>query len=62
LALPWLHERQIAEFVQHYHRAPNHQGIGNALIAASGDMTGTGKVVSRDWLGGLVGFYYREAA
>jgi hypothetical protein len=54
--------RTIAEFVQHYHLERNHQGIDNALIAASGDMTGTGKVVRRDRLGGLLGFYYREAA
>ena len=54
--------RTIAEFIQHYHHERNHQGIDNALIAASGDMTGTGKVVRRDRLGGLLGFYYREAA
>ena len=48
--------------MQHYHQERNHQGIDNALIAASGDMDGTGTVVRRDRLGGLLGFYYREAA
>jgi transposase InsO family protein len=54
--------RAITEFVQHYHHERNHQGLDNALIAASGDMNGTGKVLRRDRLGGLLGYYYREAA
>jgi hypothetical protein len=33
-----------------------------ALIAASQDMVGTGKVVRRERLGGLLSFYHREAA
>jgi hypothetical protein len=40
----------------------NHQGIDNALIVANEVMIGTGKVVRRDRLGGLLGFYHREAA
>ena len=54
--------RAITEFVQHYHQERNHQGIDNALSVASADMNGTGKVVRRDRLGGLLGFYHREAA
>jgi putative transposase len=27
--------RAVAEFVEHYHRERNHQGLGNALIAGS---------------------------
>jgi putative transposase len=53
--------RAITEFVQHYHHERNHQGIDNALIAASEAVNGTGKVVHRQRLGGLLGFYHREA-
>jgi putative transposase len=57
------HLRQaIGEFVQHYHHERNHQGLDNALIAAEGDQEGHGQVVRRDRLGGLLGFYHREAA
>jgi putative transposase len=54
--------RAITEFVQHYHHERNHQGLDNALILASDAMDGNGKVVRRERLGGLLGFYYREAA
>ena len=47
---------------QHYHLERNHQGLENALIAPCEVMSGNGKVVRRDRLGGLLGFYYREAA
>jgi putative transposase len=54
--------RAIAEFVKHYHHERNHQGLDNALIATEGDQDGHGKVVRRERLGGLLGFYHREAA
>ena len=54
--------RAIGEFVQHYHHERNHQGLDNALIAAEGAQEGHGQVVRRDRLGGLLGFYHREAA
>jgi putative transposase len=54
--------RAITEFVQHYHCERNHQGIDNALIVASEVVNGTGRVVRRDRLGGLLGFYHRAAA
>jgi putative transposase len=54
--------RAITEFMQHYHQERNHQGIDNALIAGDADVNGTGKVVRRGRLGGLLGFYHREAA
>jgi putative transposase len=53
--------RAISEFVQHYHQERNHQGLENELIVASDAMDGTGKVVRRDRLGGLLSFYCREA-
>jgi putative transposase len=54
--------RAITEFVQHYHCERNHQGIDNALIVASEVVNGTGRVVRRERLGGLLGFYQRAAA
>ena len=54
--------RALAEFVQHYHHERNHQGLENALIVPGEVMESTGKVIRRDRLGGVLGFYYREAA
>jgi len=50
-------------FLEHYHAARNHQGIGTRLIAP-GEEAGraTGEVVCRERLGGLLQYYYREAA
>jgi putative transposase len=54
--------RVIMELVRHYHHERNHQGLDNALIVAGEVTASTGAVVRRDRLGGLLGFYYREAA
>jgi transposase InsO family protein len=53
--------RAVAEFVEHYHRERNHQGLRNALIV-SGPPSGTaGQVRRRPRLGGLLNFYERAA-
>jgi putative transposase len=52
----------ISEYVDHYHRERNHQGLDNDLIVANDAVNGTGKVVRRDRLGGVLSFYSREAA
>ncbi len=50
-------------FLEHYHAERNHQGIGNRLIAAGkGAGRATGEIVCRERLGGLLRYYYREAA
>lgn len=54
--------RAISEYVEHYHRERNHQGLDNELIVPEDALNSTGKVVRRERLGGLLGFYYREAA
>jgi len=54
--------RAIAEFVQHYHQERNHQGLDHALIVPGEVTDSAGNVVRRERLGGLLGFYYREAA
>ena len=54
--------RMIAEYVEHYHRERNHQGLANELI--EGVSTGArnlGRVRRRQRLGGLLNYYYRAA-
>jgi hypothetical protein len=54
----------VFEFVAHYHGERNHQGLDNRLIvplAKSVEAAG-GSVERRQRLGGLLNYYYREAA
>jgi putative transposase len=52
-----------SEYMKHYHRERNHQGLENALIdGVFQDTDGVGPVARRERLGGLLSFYYREAA
>jgi hypothetical protein len=49
--------------VAHYHHERNHQGLGNALIDGNlQDAARTGALARRERLGGLLNFYYRQAA
>jgi putative transposase len=53
--------RVLAEFVVHYHRERNHQGLGNELIE---DQRGTqrgGQIRRRARLGGVLNSYYHAA-
>ena len=56
----------IKEFVAHYHRERFHQGLGGQLIEAQTSSANPkvprGEVVCRSRLGGMLNFYYREAA
>jgi hypothetical protein len=53
----------ISEYMRHYHSERNHQGLDNTLInGISPDTDGLGPVARRERLGGLLNFYYREAA
>ncbi|WP_261342286.1 transposase [Polystyrenella longa] len=56
-------ERALKEYVAHYHFERNHQGLGNQLIDP-GEEVGSiaGKVECREHLGGLLKYYYRDAA
>lgn len=46
-----------------YHFERNHQGLGNRLIMPdSAHMGNTGKVRRRERLGGMLNYYYRDAA
>ena len=55
--------RAVAAFLAHYHAERNHQGLGNQIIEP-GDEVGqvAGKVECRERLGGLLRYYYRDAA
>ncbi|MBK8980697.1 MAG: transposase [Planctomycetes bacterium] len=53
-------DRAVREFVTHYHTERPHQGIGNELIAGI-PAAGTGDVVARERLGGLLRHYERAA-
>jgi putative transposase len=53
--------RSLREFVEHYERERNHQGLGNRLIIPI-PMNGQGPVKRRERLGGTLNFYCRQAA
>jgi len=53
----------VTEYVEHYHLERNHQGLGNRLIEKPREAPpDVGRVANRRKLGGLLSFYYREAA
>jgi transposase InsO family protein len=53
----------IREFVAHYHLERNHQGLENRLLVPLKiTSTRTPVVHKRERLGGLLNYYYREAA
>jgi Integrase core domain len=55
--------RAVLEFVDHYRRERNHQGVGNHLrLPAAEPANGNDRVRRRQRLGGLLSFYHREAA
>ena len=58
------HLRKIVfEFVDHYHGERNHQGLGNRLIEPMpARARSVGPIKCRGRLGGVLNFYYREAA
>jgi putative transposase len=53
----------IQQYLVHYHHERNHQGLDNQLIAPEPVVGGhMGAVRRRERLGGLLSYYYREAA
>jgi integrase-like protein len=51
----------IAEFVEHYHRERNHQGLSHQLIESLPPADTTGRVHRHQRLDGLLNFYERAA-
>ena len=55
--------RAVTEFVSHYNRERNHQGLDNKIIQPEfSEFPATGTIRRRERLGGLLNYYYREAA
>jgi hypothetical protein len=55
----------LSDYVHHFHGEKNHQGKGNVILfPAAADRIGesSGEIRTRQCLGGLLKFYYREAA
>ena len=53
----------IDAYLIHYHRERNHQGLDNRLIEPEkGVGQITGKIRCRERLGGMLKYYYRQAA
>ena len=55
--------RALREFGEHFHHERNHQGLGNRIIDAGTEVGRTqGELQCRERLGGLLRYYYRNAA
>ena len=56
--------RALRAYVMHYHAERNHQGVGNRLLEPTlATVSSTnGPIQCRERLGGMLNFYYREAA
>ena len=53
----------MQHYLTHYHQERNHQGLENQLIAPEPVVAGNmGAVRRRERLGGLLSYYFREAA
>jgi len=53
----------LTQFEAHYHTERNHQGIGNNLIEPDEAVGGVdGEIVCRNRLGGMLRYYYSQAA
>jgi putative transposase len=52
----------VRAFMDHYHEERPHQGLGNELITPNTTLVGPGPVQCCERLGGMLRFYYREAA
>ena len=53
----------LTQYLAHYHAERNDQGLNNQLIVPDPAVSKqTGQVVRRERLGGLLSYYYREAA
>ena len=55
--------RAVSQFLDHYHAERNHQGPDNELIEPGEEVGAVaGKIECRERLGGLLRYYYRDAA
>ena len=55
--------KALAQFTEHYHHERNHQGLDNNIIDFREEtISMTGTVQRRERLGGMLSYYYRDAA
>jgi transposase InsO family protein len=55
--------RAVVAYLTHYHAERNHQGLDNTLIEPGEEISAVaGKIECRERLGGILKYYYREAA
>jgi transposase InsO family protein len=55
--------KAIREFMEHYHRERNHQGLDNRLIIQEQFVVDSAAAIQcRSRLGGMLNYYYRQAA
>jgi transposase InsO family protein len=55
--------RALSEYVEHFHAERNHQGKGNVLLfPRSANTRRDGPIQCRERVGGLLRYYYQEAA
>ena len=55
--------RSVGEFLTHYHGERNHQGLDNRLIIPdTTHSSNRGPIQRRERLGGMLNYYYRQAA
>ena len=55
--------RAVDAYIAHYHAERNHQGLDNRIIEPGNEVgNDTGKIECRERLGGMLRYYYREAA
>ncbi len=55
--------RAVTSFLEHFHTERNHQGLGNQIIEPVDDVGQVGGTIEcRERLGGMLKYYYRDAA
>jgi transposase InsO family protein len=55
--------KAVQAFVEHYHAERNHQGLANRIICPeTGHQGASGTIWRRQRLGGMLNYYYRDAA
>ena len=55
--------RVVGEYLEYYHRERNHQGLDGRIIEPRSEVgAAVGKVHRRQRLGGMLNYYYRDAA
>ena len=53
----------VSEYLTHYHGERNHQGLDNQLFEFKGQVgQSEGELKQRERLGGMLRYYYRDAA